>query len=148
LNASLENLPFLALIDDDEHSADLLMRTLLAHQSPEVRWYGGPRGGMDKLVSVLGDINADWPSMLIVDLKMHSRANVEFVGSVQALARQKGIPIVVMAPATTNPDCDALKACGASQIFYRHADRDAYRREAASIVSFWARNQRLDAVGM
>ena len=42
----------------------------------------------------------------------------------------------------------ALHDAGASAVFFRQADLDAYRHEAAAIVSFWARHQRLDAVGM
>ena len=40
-----------------------------------------------------------------------------------------------------------LLDAGASAVFERHSDITLYRREAASIVAFWVRNQRLDAVG-
>ena len=36
---------------------------------------------------------------------------------------------------------------GAAAVFERHGELNAYRREAANIVGFWVRTQRLDAVG-
>jgi len=148
LNEYVENLPFVALVDDDEHSAHLLTRMMLAHGSPDVRWYGGAEDGRRMLAGVLADPHADWPGLLIVDLKAHSGANLEFVASIQSLARQKGVPVVVMSPPLDRHGRAALHEAGASAVFFRHAERDAYRREAAGIVSFWARSQRLDAVGM
>ncbi|HTM79163.1 MAG TPA: hypothetical protein VL133_16235, partial [Devosia sp.] len=58
------------------------------------------------------------------------------------------IPVVVMAPQLERAAAEALHDAGAAAVFTRHAERDAYRREAANIISFWARSQRLDAVGM
>lgn len=144
----MENLPFVALVDDDQHSAHLLTRMLLAHGAPEIQWYGDASSGRLMLANVLANPTADWPGLLIVDLKAHSEANLEFIGSIQALARQKGVPVVVMVPPLDRQGREALLEAGASAVFFRHAELDAYRREAAGIVSFWARNQRLDAVGM
>ena len=141
-------MPFLALVDDDEHSAHLLTRMLLAHGSPDIQCYGGAAEGHAMFASVLANPAANWPSLLIVDLKAHSNANVEFISSIQSLARQKGVPVVVMAPPLDRLGREALHDAGASAVFFRHAELDAYRREAAGIVSFWARSQRLDAVGM
>ena len=148
LNDYVENLPFVALVDDDQHSAHLLTRMLLAHGSPDIQWYGGAADGRLMLGNVLSNPEANWPGLLIVDLKAHSNANLEFVASIQALARQKGVPVVVMAPPLDRAGREALHDAGASAVFFRHAELDAYRREAAGIVSFWARSQRLDAVGM
>ena len=61
---------------------------------------------------------------------------------------QKGVPVVVMAHTLDQASRESLHEAGAAAVFFRQAELDAYRREAASIVSFWARNQRLDAVGM
>ena len=148
LSEQIDGVPFLALVDDDQHSAHLLTRMLLAHGSPAVQWLGGAMEGRLALAKVLSDPMADWPSLLIVDLKAHSGATLEFTSSIQSLARQKGLPIVVMTPPLDRRGRDALHEAGASGVFFRHAERDAYRREAAGIVSFWARSQRLDAVGM
>ena len=141
-------MPFLALVDDDQHSAHLLTRMLLAHGSPDIQCYGGATEGHAMFAGVLANPAANWPSLLIVDLKAHSNANVEFISSIQSLARQKGVPVVVMAPPLDRQGREALHDAGASAVFFRHAELDAYRREAAGIVSFWARSQRLDAVGM
>ena len=148
MNKSVDNSPFVALIDDDRHSAHLLTRMLIAHGSPDVHWFGNATDGVARLHSVLGNGSANWPGLLIVDLKAHSGANLEFVASIKHLTRQKGVPVVVMAQTLDRQDRQALEDAGASAVFFRQAELDAYRREAAGIVSFWARTQRLDAVGM
>ncbi len=148
LNEYVENLPFLALIDDDQYSAHLLTRMLIAHGSPEVQHYGNAAEGLARLQAVLADPNANWPGLLIVDLKAHSGANLEFLASIQPLAHQKGVPVVVMTQAPDRDQRDAFYDAGAASVFIRQPELDAYRREAAGIVSFWARSQRLDAVGM
>lgn len=139
---------FIALVDDDQHSAHLLTRMLIAHGSPSVQWYGAADAGHAMLDAVLANPMASWPDLLIVDLKSHSGANLEFLYSIQSLARQKGVPVAVMSPPLERAGRDALHDAGASAVFFRRAELDAYRREAAGIVSFWARSQRLDAVGM
>lgn len=148
MNQSVDNSPFVALIDDDRHSAHLLTRMLIAHGSPDVAWFGDATDGLARLEAVLGNVSASWPGLVIVDLKGHSGANLEFVASIQHLARQKGVPVVVMSQTLDRQDRQALEDAGASAVFFRQAELDAYRREAAGIVSFWARTQRLDAVGM
>jgi DNA-binding NarL/FixJ family response regulator len=121
---------------------------LLAHGSPRVQCYGCATDGRRVLGDILADAAANWPGLLILDLKAHSGANLEFVSSIRSLTGQTGVPVVVMAPPLDRGDREALYEAGASGVFFRHAERDAYRREAAGIVSFWARSQRLDAVGM
>lgn len=148
LNGHVDNAPFVALIDDDQHSAHLLTRMLLAHGAPSIQWYGNAVDGRDRLLDVLHDHNADWPTLVIVDLKTHSAANGEFLRSIQPLAHQKGISVVVMIHPGESAQREALEDSGAGAVFFRHAELAAYRREAASLVSFWARSQRLEAVGM
>lgn len=148
MNELVENPPFLALIDDDQHSAYLLTRMLLAHGSPDIQHYGDAVDGLTHLQAVLNDPSADWPGLIIVDLKAHKQANHDFIAAVQPIVHQKGVPIVVMSQPTDRLGRQALHDAGASAIFFRQAELDAYRSEAASIVSFWARLERLDAVGM
>lgn len=145
MDALVENQPFVALVDDDPHSAHLLRRMLVAHGSPDVECYGDADASRLMLAEVLADPTANWPGLIVVDLKAHSGATREFVDAIHPLARQKGVPVVAMVPAH---DGEALQPAGAAAMFLRHADIDAYRREAASIVSFWVRLQRPDAVGM
>ncbi len=148
MNEYVENAPFVALVDDDQHSAALLTRMLLAHGSPRIQWYGDAAVARSTITATLSDPKVNWPSLIIIDLKAHSLANIEFLRSIQPLAYQKGVNAVVMIPPGERQHREALEDAGASAIFFRHAELDAYRREAASLVSFWARSQRLDAVGM
>ena len=140
--------PFIALIDDDGHSAHLLTRMLLAHGAPDVKHFNSPVVGEAFLAATLADTRREWPGIVIVDLKAHSGANMDFAIRNQALLRQKGVPLVVMTQTLDRAGRQALHDAGVSAVFFRQAELDAYRREAASIVSFWARSQRLDAVGM
>ena len=148
MNEFVENAPFVALVDDDQHSAVLLTRMLLAHGAPDIAGYDGAQDAHHRLIPVFADPDATWPGLVIVDLKAHRLANLEFLASVRPLLRQKGVPVVVMAPPASQSEFDALRQAGAASVFTRHAELDAYRREAAGIVSFWARTQRPDAVGM
>ncbi|ODT65809.1 MAG: hypothetical protein ABS75_29875 [Pelagibacterium sp. SCN 63-23] len=140
--------PFIMLIDDDDHSAHLLTRMLAAHGAPAVMHVSGASAGEAALSSILADHQATWPGLLIVDLKSHSAANMEFVVRNHAMLRQKGVPLAIMAAPTDRAGRRALQDAGANAVFFRQAELDAYRHEVASIVSFWARNQCLDAIGM
>ncbi|MBB4051909.1 DNA-binding response OmpR family regulator [Devosia subaequoris] len=148
MNVVSGDMPFIALIDDDGHSAHLLIRMLAAHGAPQVRHIGSAEASEAFLVECLSDIDREWPGLVILDLKSHSGANLEFVTRHQALLRQKGIPLAVMMQTTDRARRQEMQDSGAATVFFRQAELDAYRREAAAIVSFWARNQRLDAVGM
>lgn len=140
--------PFIVLIDDDDHSAHLLTRMLTAHGAPEIRHFSSAAAGKDALTAILSDPEATWPGLVIVDLKAHSGANQDFAASCTGLLRQKGVPLAIMTPPTDRVGRQALHDAGASAIFFRQAELDAYRREASAIVSFWARQQCLDAIGM
>ncbi|WP_375599950.1 hypothetical protein [Devosia sp. Naph2] len=148
MNEVSNDLPFIALIDDDGHSAHLLTRMLLSHGAPQIRHFGSIAAGEAFLGQRLADVDREWPGLVIVDLKAYSDANLEFVVRNQALLRQKGIPLAVMTQTTDRAGRQALHEAGAAAVFFRQAELEAYRHEAAAIVSFWARNQRLDAVGM
>jgi CheY-like chemotaxis protein len=148
MNPAVNNTPYIALVDDDAHSARLLTRMLLAHGSPRIADFADAADAMARLAPVLSAGQRVWPSMIIVDLKAHSAANLEFVSALAPIVDKLDIPVVVMAQSAEQPATAALHEAGAAAVFTRHADREAYRREAAKIVSFWARCQRLDAVGM
>lgn len=138
----------MALVDDDQQSARLLTRMLLAHGAPAIEHHASAADGLRILVEVLNNPAANWPGLIIVDLKAHSGANLEFMTAIQPLLRQKGVNAVVMTTGVEQQEHLALRKAGAAAVFVRHAELDAYRREAADIVGFWARSQRLDAVGM
>lgn len=142
-----EEAPFIALIDDDGHSAQLLQRTLRAEGAPDVRHLGCAVEGQAALSRALNTPHT-WPAMVVVDLKAHSGANVEFLERNRALLGESGIPVAVMTQPTDRAGRQRLHDAGAAAVFFRQAERDAYRHEAAGLLSFWARFKRLDTVGM
>lgn len=139
---------YIAVVDDDGHSAHLLCRTLGQAGCSSVRHLGGADFGGARLNRILADIHQPWPSVVIVDLKTDSTANIAFVARHQSLLRQRGVCILVMVSRYDEKVRSTLIDAGAAGVFYRQADRDAYRREVNGILQFWARHQRLDAVGM
>ncbi|MBN9332257.1 hypothetical protein [Devosia sp.] len=144
----LQQSPFIGLIDDDGHSAHLFMRMLAANDGPSVRHYGDEVEGLAELAGELSDPRSHWPDLLVVDLKGHSNANVEFVRRHQAWLHQKGVAVVVMVPPTSRAVRMMYHEAGAAAVFFRQPEVNAYRHELAAITDFWARSERLDAVGM
>lgn len=148
MTVALEKAPYLALVDDDAHSVRLLTRTLAAQGAPRVEWLGNAEDGHQRLAERLAAPATNRPALLIVDLRTKSTATRDFIAAVAGLTGTAGIPIVAMASSADPAEHQALIAAGAAAVVRREAEREAYRREAARIVSFWARSQRLDAVGM
>jgi DNA-binding response OmpR family regulator len=140
--------PFIGLIDDDGHSARLFMRVLAANDGPSVRHYSDDEEAVEDLAQVLSDPQSHWPELLVVDLKGHSQANLEFICRHQAWLHQKGVALLVMVPPTNRAGRMVYLEAGATAVFFRQSEADAYRHELAGIANFWARTERLDAVGM
>jgi CheY-like chemotaxis protein len=139
--------PYLMLVDDDPHSARLLTRMLLAHGAPSIQWIESSAEGLSQIKSLLTEHGKLLPGLVIVDLKSSSTAASEFIAEIAALERSRNLVIAAMAPNLDRSTRDSLLDAGADAVFERHADLQSYRAEAAAIVSFWVRNQRLDAVG-
>jgi DNA-binding response OmpR family regulator len=139
--------PFLVLVDDDPHSARLLTRMLLAHGAPSIQWIESSAEGLSQIKDLLAGTAKHLPGLVIVDLKASSTASADFIAEVTALERSRSLVIAAMAPSLDRATRESLLDAGADAVFERHADLQAYRAEAAAIVSFWVRNQRLDAVG-
>lgn len=141
----LDRQPAIVLVDDDYHSARLMTRMIAAHDGPRVIRFADGQAALTALVAI-----ADYPPtseqcMVVVDLKASSTASLDFILSL----KQRAPRLLVVAVASTL-DRDVrndLIDAGATAVFQRQADLNLYRNEAASIVSFWARSQRLDAVG-
>lgn len=148
MTIALEKAPYLALVDDDAHSVRLLTRTLAAQGAPRVEWLGNAEDGYKRLMERLAAPATARPAVLIVDLRARSTATRDFIAAVADLTGKAGIPIIAVASSADPTEHQALIAAGAAAVIRREAEREAYRREAANIVSFWARGQRLDAVGM
>jgi CheY-like chemotaxis protein len=139
--------PFMALVDDDPHSARLMIRMLLAHGAPSVSWLPEVDAATAEFTSLMDMPRARLPGLVIVDLKASSAATADFVAMLRSHPAGRCLRIVAMAASLERDVRDALLASGADAVFERRADLDAYRQEAASIVGFWVRHQRLDAVG-
>jgi len=139
--------PYMALVDDDSHSARLMIRMLLAHGAPSVSWLDGKDVASAELGRLLDDRRATLPALVIVDLKSSSRATADFIRALRGRPNANGLLVAAMAPTLDGEARKALIAAGADAVFERHADIDLYRRESAAIVSFWVRNQHLEVVG-
>jgi CheY-like chemotaxis protein len=138
---------FMALVDDDSHSARLMIRMLLAHGAPSVSWLDGETLAGSELGKLLADSRSILPGLVIVDLKSSSTATVDFIRKLRSMPDGPALLIAAMAPSLDREVRDVLLEAGADAVFQRQANIDFYRREAAAIVSFWVRNQRLEAVG-
>lgn len=136
--------PAIALVDDDYHSARLMTRTLEAHGAPSVSRMSDTEQAVDQLVGMTAHADAQ-DFLAVVDLKSSSTATRDFVERLKA--RAPAIMVVAIAPSLDRETRGELIEAGAAAVFERHSDIALYRREAASIVDFWARNQRLDKTG-
>lgn len=137
--------PALALVDDDFHSARLMTRMLEAHGGPQVARFADQDIALEYLTECSLRPAHEEQCMAVIDLKSSSTATRDFIARLKHAA--PGILVVAMAPSLDRDVRNELLDAGASAVFERHADITLYRREAAGIVAFWVRNQRLDAVG-
>jgi len=137
--------PAIALVDDDYHSARLMTRMLEAHGGPQVLRLPDPQVAIEALAQAVLTPPVAGQCMAIVDLKSSSTATRDFIAAIKHKVPQ--LLVVAMAPSLDRDVRNVLLDAGASAVFERHSDISLYRREAANIVAFWVRNQRLDAVG-
>jgi response regulator RpfG family c-di-GMP phosphodiesterase len=147
MNAYGAGQAFMALVDDDSHSARLMIRMLLAHGAPSVSWLDGETLASSELGKLLADGRSVLPGLVIVDLNSSSTATADFIAKLRSMPDGSALLIAAMAPSLDREVRDALLEAGADAVFERQPNIDFYRREAAAIVSFWVRNQRLEAVG-
>lgn len=141
------NRTLVALVDDDVHSARLLSRSLNEAGLADVRWLGDADRSNRLLCQMAALGGDDLPGLLIVDLKAHSRATAAFIAGLGDLGKAAEMPVVAIAATPDEAVRNALLAAGADAVFERHAEIDAYRREAARIARYWARSARLQATG-
>ena len=137
--------PAIVLVDDDFYSARLLTRMLEAHGGPFMARMSDPESALESLLGMAAATPAGDPYMVVVDLKFSSTATRDFVARLKEAL--PGLLVVAMAPSLDRTLRNELLDAGAAAVFERHAELNLYRTEAANIVSFWARCQRLDAVG-
>ncbi len=120
---------------------------LFVHGAPSIEWIESSEAGLSQIKSLLLDRARTLPGLVVVDLKSSSTASAEFVSKIASLPRSQSLLIAVMVAEPNRVTRERLLEAGADAVFERHADLQAYRAEAAAIVSFWVRNQRLEAVG-
>jgi CheY-like chemotaxis protein len=132
--------PAIALVDDDFHSARLMTRTLEACGAPSISRMPNAEHALD----VLAGLTAQAEILAVVDLKSSSTATRDFIERLKT--RAPSVLVVAIATSLDRETRGKLIEAGAAAVFERHSDIALYRREAASIVNFWAR-QRLDRTG-
>ena len=137
--------PAIALVDDDFHSARLLTRMLVAHGGPVVERFNDPETALRSLTAMEAAALGAAQCLVVVDLKTSSTATHDFIVKLKHDA--PGLVTVAMSPSLDRETRNSLLDAGAAAVFERHGELTAYRREAANIVGFWVRSQRLDAVG-
>jgi len=142
-----EPLGAIALIDDDDHSSRLLGRALLAAGAPSVAWVGDADNGVERLGALVAQGQA-LPDLVVVDLKRSSTATLQFIRDAADIRARTGLMMAAMAISGERSLRDQFLAAGAVAVFVRHADREAYREEAAGIVGFWAKAREPQAIGM
>lgn len=148
MNALSPDQAYLALIDDDPHSARLLMRMLIAHGAPGIELFGDAEAGTRRLAAILEQPGAERPAMVIVDLKHAPPAAIACIADIRRLRQARDLIVVAMSPNLDRQSREALIAAGADAVFERHEDASEFRSETASLVSFWVRSHRHKAVGL
>ncbi|MBF0677549.1 MAG: hypothetical protein IR164_01255 [Devosia sp.] len=144
----LDILPVIHVIDDDLHSARFLLDMLAKCGGPAATHLGAEYEGLMALrrsFELPGEIR---PELLVVDLKSHSRAVLDFVERRGQWLRENGVQLAVMVPPTDHRGREEYYEAGVDAVFFRQPELEAYKREVAGIIGFWAQTQRLDAVGM
>ena len=137
--------PAIVLVDDDFHSARLLTRMLVAHGGPVVERFNDPEAALQALAAIDAAAPGAVQCVVVVDLKTSSTATHDFI--VRLKHDSPSLVVVAMSPSLDRGTRNGLLDAGAAAVFERHGELNAYRREAANIVGFWVRSQRLDAVG-
>jgi DNA-binding NarL/FixJ family response regulator len=135
-----DDAPVFALVDDHIHSAHLFSRMLQASQAlAQVKWLGTAEEALPELARMLDRAAGDTPDMIVVDLKSHPSANEDFVGKIAQRAKDAGVLIAAIVADLDPIKRNRLIEAGASKVFERHHEFEAYQREIAEISSFWVR---------
>lgn len=137
--------PEFLLVDDDPHSARLMIRTLTGLSGSKVTWIDQIDAGLRQIKTALSGTDIDLFTMIIVDLKGNSRATRDFVARIPGTRR--GVAVAAMALDDDPDSRRSLLQAGADAVFVRRADLQDYRAEAAAIVEFQRRWMPLGAVG-
>ena len=138
--------PFLAVVDDDALSARQTIRMLIAHGAPSVSWVEPVKADGSCVAELWLAPDSERPAMVVVDLK-RGDATADCIAALRATPVGSELLVVGLAAEGDTEQRRRIESAGADAVFERHADVSALRREAAAMVSFWVRQQRLSAVG-
>lgn len=128
-----------ALVDDNVHSARLLLRTL-AGRGCRARWLGNGERAARSLEAAFQGAEAP-PELVVVDLKSRTGASAEFIARFAKQAHANGTMMVAMAPSLAAEHREAALRAGAAAVFQRHANRADYHREICAMMEFWGRKE-------
>jgi len=123
------------LVDDDIHSARLLVRTLVRLGGPTLTWYGRAERGLRLLANDFAGAASRPPAAIVVDLKGSSAATATFIRHLRERL-PASVPIAALAAERDTSMHNAILAAGATAIFARGPDAAAYRREVAKLAAF------------
>jgi CheY-like chemotaxis protein len=129
--------PRAVLVDDDIHSARLLVRTLSRLGGPTLTWYGRAGRGLRLLADDFAGAASRRPAAIVVDLKGSSAATATFIRHLRERL-PTSVPIAAIAAERDTSVHNAILAAGATAIFVRGPDAAAYRREVAKLAAFLA----------
>lgn len=138
--------PYLAVVDDDALSARQTIRMLIAHGAPSVSWVEPVKEDGSCVAELWSAPDSELPAMVVVDLK-RGDATADCIAALRASAIGSRLLIVGLATPGDADERQRIELSGADAMFERHTELGAVRREAAAMVSFWVRQQRLSAVG-
>jgi CheY-like chemotaxis protein len=129
--------PRAVLVDDDIHSARLLVRALGRLGGPTLTWYGRAERGLRLLANDFAGAAPRPAAAIVVDLKGSSAATPTFIRHLRERL-PAGVPIAAIAAERDTSVHSAILAAGATAIFVRGPDAAAYRREVAKLAAFLA----------
>jgi CheY-like chemotaxis protein len=127
--------PRAVLVDDDIHSARLLVRTLGRLGGPTLIWYGHAERGLRLLAKDFAGAASRPPVVIVVDLKGNSAATATFIRRLRERL-PASVPVAAVAAEQDMSMHNAILAAGATAIFVRGPDAAAYRREVAKLAAF------------
>jgi CheY-like chemotaxis protein len=136
----------MTLVADEPETARRLTRMLLAHGAPSVRWLDGSDQSMAELVGLLQAIE-EQPDLLVIGMMSSAEATASMIRCVRSAPGGRLLPIAALLPGTDRQLHEMQFAAGANVVVERLVEDSDYRREAARLVSYWVRTQRLNALG-
>jgi len=135
MTSRIKEQPRVVLVDDDIHSARLLVRTLGRLGGPTLTWYGRAERGLRLLANDFAGAAPRRAAAVVVDLKGNSAATATFIWRLRERL-PASVPVAAVAAERDTSVHRAILAAGATALFVRGPDAAAYRREVAKLAAF------------